>query len=302
MKKIFQIVFYIPFLILFISHYSCNKDETVITPIDPNDNRITIYDAEPSWSHDGNSIIYINDENGIGRETLIAIDTNSSNKRTLLPYFAESPSWSPDGQWILFEKDKKIYKKRVGGDTTTIQMTYSGVSYTPSWSKDGQWIAFSSDIFTPGAGYFICIMRADGTGLRRILSSNSLLSLRMPDWFPDGIHLVVTHFRSGGSFLEIAIIDTSGALIANLTNDMEDDYDPKVSPNGQYITWWKNAGNGTIYTMKVDGTQVTQLTKKGLHPCWSPDSQNIAYTNTTYQDGRIWIVNKNTGIKKKITN
>lgn len=299
-RRVFQIFLFLFFIAASFFYYSCNKDGVI--PIYPEHNGITVYDAEPSWSSDGKSIVYISDNNGIGQETIVAIDTTSENKRTLVPYFAESLDWSPDGEWILFERDKKIYKKRVGVDTTTVQLTFSGVSYTPSWSKDGQWIAFSSDIFTPDAGYFICKMRADGSEMKRIITSNSLLSLRMPDWFPDGIYLIVTHFLPGQSFLKLALIDTSGAFIANLTNDLVNDYNPKVSPDGQYITWWKSVNNGTVLTMKIDGTEVTHVTKNGYHPDWAPDSKTIAYTNSTYLDGRIWAVDRKSGIKRKISN
>lgn len=301
-NKILKIFLLTLFLALSYCHYSCKNDNIVITPEIPIDPRITVKDAEPCWSPDGNYIGYIGkDSNNIGN-ILLAIDTNGLNRRRLTQIYGESPNISPNREWILYERNGLIYKKRINGDTATIQLTSGGSSFYPSFSRDGEWIAFDSDMDVTGGGHFIWKMRADGSQKKRIFYTPTLGEARMPEWFPDGIHLVIIRFLpSHGYDSEIGIIDTAGNAISVLTNDNEDDNNPKVSADGLYITWWKAVEVSRIYTMKIDGTENKQICTQSIHPTWSPDGRMIAYTNTIFEDGRIWIMNKDGSSRRKIT-
>jgi len=295
-----KITLYSLFIISIFFNFSCNND-TIITPETPIDPRITVLDAEPSWSPNGNFIAYIGSDDKSGNK-LLAIDTNGLNKRRLTQIYGESPNISPNGEWIVYERNGKIYKKRIEGDTITIQLTFEGSSFYPSFSRDGEWIAFDSDMDITGGGHFIWKMRSDGTQKKRIFYTPTLGEARMPEWFPDGIRLVIVRFLpSHGYDSEVSIIDTSGNSISVLTNDEDGDYNPKISPDGQYITWWKSVGVSRIYTMKINGTEQTQISTRSIHPNWSPDGKMIAYTNTIFDDGRIWIMNKDGSSRKKIT-
>ena len=288
------------FLVISFSQYSCN-DEIVTPPVDPNNNEITVYDEEPCWSPDGNSIAYLGGNSADGFK-IIAVDTNSLNKRILIQSPGFSLQWSPDGQWILYEWGGIIYKKRISDESLPIQLTFLGGCFNPSWSRDGEWIAFDTNNESPDGSNFVWKMRSDGTSKKRIIFSPSLGEVRAPSWFPDGIRLAVSRYNPSHGFdSEIAIIDTSGNSIAMLTNDSEDDYDPEVSPDGQYILWWKYANGRMIFTMKSDGTLQTQIATHATRPDWSPNSKMITYTNTNYNDGRIWIMNKDGSSRKKIS-
>ncbi|CAN5486489.1 hypothetical protein BH10BAC5_BH10BAC5_26350 [soil metagenome] len=299
-KKNLQLSIFISFIAIASCQYSCNNNETPITPIDTNDNRITVYDTEPSWSSDGRTIAYGGGSDSAGYK-IFAIDTNSQNQRIISTLYGHSISWSPDGKWILYEAGGTIYKKRVGGDTAKVQLTFNGGSFYPSWSKDGEWIAFDCNFESPTGGHFIWKMRSDGSEQKRIIGNDTTGEVRQPDWFPDGIRLVVSRFIGHG-FSEIAIIDTSGNSLAVLTNDInEADENPKVSNDGSFITWWKPVGLSRIFVMKADGTEQRQVNSHSIHPNWSPDGKMLTYTNTIYNDGRIWILNINSSIRKKIS-
>lgn len=296
MKKIFQILIIILICISAIYFYSC-KDDTV-TSEEPVTTEPTVYDEEPSWSNDGNWIAYVGGDNTNGFK-VNAIDINSGNKRFLTQVSAQSPLWVKNDEWIVYEKNGNIFKKRINGDTVTIQLTFTGNCFFPSVSKDGNWIAFDSNIGNPGNFYCVWKIKIDGTEKKRINYDSTQGEVRQPDWFPDGIRLAVSrYFVNHGGAREIAIIDTAGNSIATLTNNTEIDRLPRVSPDGQYIVWWKDL---KVFTIKTDGSQLTQIAINAINPYWSPDGTKIVYTNVTHDDGRIWMMNKDGTGRRKIT-
>lgn len=145
-------------------------------------------------------------------------------------------------------------------------------------------------------------MKSDGTQKKRIIFTPELGEVREPSWFPDGVRLIVSKYSpASGSDSELAIIDTSGNTIAILTNDNETEHNPKVSPDSQMLTWFKAANGNRIFSMKIDGSEQTQINTNAISPSWSPDGKMICYTNTSYNDGRIWIMNKDGSSRKKIS-
>jgi len=297
MKNIFQMFLYLCFFLLVLSNYSC-KDDTV-TQEEAIETDPTVYDEEPSWSNDGNWIAYVGGDNTNGFK-VNAIDINSGNKRLLTQVSVGSPTWVKDDEWIVYEKNGNIFKKRINGDTATVQLTFTGNCFFPSVSKDGQWIAFDSNIETAENMFCVWKIKIDGTQRKRILYAPDEGEVRQPDWFPDGIRLAVSrYFVNHGGAREIAIIDTAGNSIATLTNNVnETDRVPRVSPDGQYIVWWKDL---KVFTIKTDGTELKQIAVNAIYPYWSPDGTKIVYTNVTHDDGRIWIMNKNGSYRRKIT-
>jgi Tol biopolymer transport system component len=241
MKKMFQIFSFISMLTIVSIQYSCNQED-VVTTSDPEPVGFTINNDFAAWSPNGNSIAYIGKKSDT-ESRIYSIDTNLNNIVQLTETYGDSPSLTPDGQWLIFGSFGNIYKKRVGSDSSSFQLTTTGGCYFPSLSKDGNLIAYDSDDID---GRHIWIMRTDGSHKKKILLSNMVTNERAPSWFPDGIRLAIQGFTQGIAVEQIAIIDTSGNVISILTNDNVFNRNPKVSNNGQYITWWKNISGGTI--------------------------------------------------------
>jgi hypothetical protein len=157
--------------------------------------------GQPSWSPDGQNIIYTS--TSLGRDsyfkpTLRIVNADGSGDRLLAPK-AQDGSWSPDGSKIAFAS----VRDRHGTDCGEDECDYNGEIYLmnadgsglvrltdnegddegPVWSADGSRIAFSSDRNYPeGRSPEIYSMRSDGSCLTWL--TNGTPESALPAWLP----------------------------------------------------------------------------------------------------------------------
>jgi TolB protein len=91
------------------------------------------YHVEPSWSPDGEWIVY--------------------------RFIDEGPSSAPE------DDNHEIYLVKPDGTSRTNLTNNPATDIEPSWSPDGQWIVFSS---SRSGGFDLYIMRPDGSDLKRL--------------------------------------------------------------------------------------------------------------------------------------
>jgi Tol biopolymer transport system component len=93
--------------------------------------------------------------------------------------------------------------------------------------------------------------------------------------------LLFETYREGN--WEIYTMNADGSNPVNLTRTPDaDEFYPKASPDGTKICFVVDEGKGAakarnLYLMDLDGTQRTKIMDNAREPCWSADSQSIAY-------------------------
>jgi TolB protein len=93
-----------------------------------------VYDLQPSWSPDGNTIAFVSYGEGNGSREIYVMNADGTEQTRLTddPADDEEPSWSPNGRKIVFTRyggTGKIYV--MNADGTELAALTRGI--TPDW-------------------------------------------------------------------------------------------------------------------------------------------------------------------------
>lgn len=179
------------------------------------------YDAEGSYSHDGEQIVFTSTRDG--DPDLYVMDADGSNVRQITdtPGYDGGPFFSPDDEWIIFRSDRQrehmlqVYAVSVDGERE-VQLTdnLDTVNWAPYFHPSGDYIIWSRADYSRGpqfANFDLYTMEIDydeasfrGGEMTRITYHEAADVL--PVFSPDGTKLMWTSTRTedGSSQLWIA--------------------------------------------------------------------------------------------------
>jgi len=172
------------------------------------------FDCYPSFSPDGEHIVYMKERDGNRNLFIADMEGNDVLQLTDAPEHDYEPNWSPDGEHIAFtsrrDGNSEIYVMDADGRNVKRLTESPSLDWRPVYSPDSQWIVFES--WRSGTSD-IYLMRADGSDLQQLTDNPA--EDGNPTWSPDGKYLVFHSQRTGNYqlfILEVAHPETQWRL------------------------------------------------------------------------------------------
>jgi Tol biopolymer transport system component len=152
----------------------------------------------------------------------------------------------------------------------------------PVLSSDGNRVAFVSETENDTKIIGLYVMKADGSGRRRMAErANGTMALA-PAWSPDGKRIafctVVADNKRWFASPKLYVIDVDGGHLEHLTG-LEGLF-PSWSTDGKRLlfTHLNEAHPWSLYSIELDSKALQPLVKDGaLMGSWSPDGKWLAY-------------------------
>lgn len=137
-------------------------------------------------------------------------------------------------------------------------------------------IAFTNVSTTEPDEADICVIRTDGTGLKRLTDDPGWE--QHPSWSPDGKRIVYDAGSSETLGNDIWVVRANGSGKTKLTSG----YHPHWSPDGRHIVFVRYMGGSRgedVFVMNADGggvRRVIDLSPDDTDPSWAPDGRIVS--------------------------
>jgi TolB protein len=205
---------------------------------------------------------------------------------------AGAPDIAPDGRRIAFVSNVSgnfaVWVMRADGTQQHRLLGRPGFDYLqPRWSPDGTRLAVSVCDVRLGfiASCDLVVVRADGTGARRLLSDNR--NNRAPVWSPDGRWIAFDSDQAGFVSTVWKVRASGAGRPIRLTGPNLEAFWPSWSPDGRRLVFssnW-NRPHSEVYVMRADGSHVRRLTRLparkagAFFASYSPDGRRIVMSS-----------------------
>ncbi len=269
--------------------------------------------ADPSFSYDGKQIAFTSWRDGNAEIYVMNADGSNVRRLTNHPAFDNYPVFSPDGTAVAFQSNREneniaIYLQNLNAAAPPIRIagadSVTGIS-PKSWSADGtQILAYTNQ----NGKDQIFLANVESYPARLILSDETS-DLSCPNFAPDGRKLVY-QARLADRRVELRLTDletnrTETIFETQLNLPLSFYLAPAWSPDGGSIAFVnKQDGNSEIYTVKLDGSNLQNLTNNGAldsNPIFSPNGDEIFFVRDYYGTANLYRMNSDGNSQRRVT-
>jgi eukaryotic-like serine/threonine-protein kinase len=266
----------------------------------------------PAWSPDGRLIacVYQNTSGGY-YETVVGVSVADGTEARIAAHRwwqAGQMAWLRSGEGLIVLATEEAGSLQQlwhlpygGGQAKRITNDLNGYVDAGLTADSKTLVSVRSDrlvnIWTVNSG--------DLTSARQITSGTERDDgMRGLSWTPDG-RIVYRSVAGGNPNVWIMASDGNGQR--QLSINASQNFDPVVSPNGQFIVWgYQHSGHTNLWQMDLEGGNSKQLTSGvGEYlPDYSPDGKWILYTAYDPQSSfwSVWKISAEGGSPVRMTN
>jgi len=153
-----------------------------------------IEDQLPTWTADGQRIIFLSRRSGDRKSLLMSADANAERGEAALIGEGEYPSVAANGQMVFKGWGNTAYGLRIGGIAldNVKPLTNVDEDTAPTLSPDGKKVAFMS---RREGQWDVYVINVDGSNLKRLTTDAANDGL--PTWSPDGNAVAFVSNRGG---------------------------------------------------------------------------------------------------------
>jgi YVTN family beta-propeller protein len=233
------------------------------------DTLTAIQDAAPPL------VLFSSDRDGNGDLYRMLPDGRNPTRLTFTTDASESsPAGSPDGRAIAFTRldaDGRRHVWLMSRDGGAARPLTSGAwdDILPSWSGDGTHLAFATN---RDGNWDIYALRLRDGALTRLTDDPA--DDTDPDW-SWGTGRIAFQSTRGSPNGEIWTMTADGADARRLTTNFNGDHGPSWAPSGDYLTFFGNRAEQTVFRVRSDGSNPMPLLGRQWRPetpAWGPGS------------------------------
>jgi len=265
------------------------------------------WSRQPAYSPDGRFIAYVNARPG-GRSRIAQVWVVSREGGTPVQISdvsgrAFGPVWSPDGRSLAFSHQpgpgsdsRELWVVPMSMDGTSagapllIELPLVSHVMPAGWTTDNEIGIFLNN---PQRAAVYTVPAAGGQATQ---ITPELPVAWHPRWSPDGRRIFFnSSYQSPDEqwHTQISRAPSGGGEVTRLPMDADPPVVPAmpgggygISPDGNTIVFFgyreglPTLGNGSIWTIPVEGGEPTQITTAPVQdrfPCWSPDGRSVAF-------------------------
>jgi tricorn protease-like protein len=162
-------------------------------------------------------------------------------------------------------------------------------------------IVFTCQLFKVQSMDQICIMNADGSGMRRLTTENNKRHY-YASLAPDGGSVVYSSYLED-NFYEIYRLRLSDGSVDRLTDKLGVLTGPEISPDGTSVIFSRGdptTGRQRVAIMDRDGKDARNIVS-GWDPTWSQDGTQILFASDLEGGVQLFIANRNGKEPRRVT-